>query len=256
MNLADLQRQFAHALHYQANGEECSIVSDAFSADTRMQIYRNNFVISLSEVLQATYPMVHALVGEECFAPIARHHVLNQPLTRGDVTHYGEHFDQSLQQFDAVMQAAPYIAEVARFEWTLDVSQQLFSRNNSVQYGLADLAQIPTEQHANIRFHLHPDVVLLTSPFTVYALQQAINHHDDQLSSLDVHQAQQGVCACNESGEVWSLALDQNSYQLLDSIYRQLTLGGIEPQYLSALNKIIELNLLAGFSLPPQLASE
>ncbi|MGF1911227.1 DNA-binding domain-containing protein [Vibrio kasasachensis] len=256
MNLADLQHQFSRAIHYQASGEECSIVSDVFSADERMQIYRNNFIISLSEVLQATYPMVQALLGEECFAQVARHHVLNQPLTRGDVTHYGEHFDHSLKQFDAVMQAAPYIAEVARFEWSLDVSQQLFSRNNSVQYDLVDLAKIPTEQHANIRFHLHPDVVLLTSPFAVYALQQAITHHDEQLSSLDIQQAQQGVCACNESGEVWSLALDQNSYQLLDGFYQQLTLGGIEPQCLSALNKIIELNLLAGFSLPPQLASE
>lgn len=256
MNLAELQHQFARALHYQAHGEECSIVSDAFSADARMQIYRNNFIISLSEVLQATYPMVQALLGEECFAQVARHHVLSQPLTRGDVTHYGEHFNQSLRQFDAVMQAAPYIAEVAHFEWARDVSQQQFSRNNPVQYGLADLAQIPAEQHTNIRFHLHPDVVLLASPFAVYALQQAINSGGDELSSLDIQQAQQGVCACNDAGEVWSLALNQESYQLLNCFQQQLTLEGIAPQYLNALNPIFELNLIAGFSLPLQLTSE
>ncbi|MGU3843968.1 HvfC/BufC family peptide modification chaperone, partial [Vibrio diabolicus] len=51
MKLATLQSQFAKALHYQALGEECDIVSDKFTADERIQIYRNNFIISLSEVL-------------------------------------------------------------------------------------------------------------------------------------------------------------------------------------------------------------
>ena len=57
MNLATLQSQFAKALHYQALGEDCDIASDEFTADERMQIYRNNFIVSLSEVLSATYPI-------------------------------------------------------------------------------------------------------------------------------------------------------------------------------------------------------
>ena len=76
MNLATLQSQFAKALHYQALGEDCDIASDEFTADERMQIYRNNFIVSLSEVLSATYPMVEALLGKECFEQMARQHVL------------------------------------------------------------------------------------------------------------------------------------------------------------------------------------
>jgi len=52
MNLATLQSQFAKALHYQALGEDCDIASDEFTADKRMQIYRNNFIVSLREVCQ------------------------------------------------------------------------------------------------------------------------------------------------------------------------------------------------------------
>ena len=55
-SLADIQTQFAQALRYQASADDCHIDSDHFSAEQRMQVYRNNFVISLSEVLQATYP--------------------------------------------------------------------------------------------------------------------------------------------------------------------------------------------------------
>ncbi|EGU36822.1 hypothetical protein VII00023_07669 [Vibrio ichthyoenteri ATCC 700023] len=256
MKLATLQQQFAKALHYQALGEECDIVSDAFSADERMQIYRNNFIVSLSEVLLATYPMVTSLLGEECFLQIARQHVLSTPLTQGDVSAYGEQFDATLKQFDTVMQAAPYIAAVAQFEWALDCSQQRFSRLHATEYSLADLSQLSASQHADIQFQLHPDVVLFDSPFAIYALQKIIHNHSKDFSQLDIQQAQQGICACNDNGEIWSQALSEQSYQLLLHLKQNLTLGDIAPEYLSALNQIIELNIIAGFSLSPQLTSE
>ncbi|ROV61377.1 DUF2063 domain-containing protein [Vibrio ponticus] len=252
MKLAELQHQFASALHYQAKGEECQIVSDHFSADERMQIYRNNFVMSLSEVLEATYPMVKALLGEECFAQIARHHVLNYPLTSGDVTHYGEHFDQSLNTFPTVIQAAPYIGDVALFEWGLDLTQQRFSRQPLGSHTLDQLATLPVEQHGQIRFQLYPDVVLFTSAYATFALYQAIFHNPDELAKLDIQHPQQGVCACNQAGESWNLAVEEEVYQLLTSIAKGLTLQEIDPVYLTALNQLIELNLIAGFSLSQQ----
>ncbi len=254
MKLAELQQQFANALHYQALGEDCQIISDIFDADERMQIYRNNFVISLSEVLQATYPMVEALLGEECFAQVARQHVLNQPLTCGDVTHYGQGFDLSLQSFNAVMEAAPYIAEVAKFEWACDVSQQCFSvdRNQHRQgadYSLEELAQLPAEQHGFVQFRLHADVVLFASQYAVYALQQTIIQQPQNLADLDIQQPQQGICACDSNGSVWCLALEDSLYQLLIKLHQGEMLADIDPQLLTSLNQAIELELIAGFSL-------
>ena len=72
LSLSELQKNFSLALHYQAKGEDCNIESDYLSADERMQIYRNNFVIGLSEILSATYPMTQQLVGEETFLQILR----------------------------------------------------------------------------------------------------------------------------------------------------------------------------------------
>ncbi|MFA0308871.1 DNA-binding domain-containing protein, partial [Vibrio splendidus] len=85
-SLANVQSEFANALRYQNNGEHCDIVSDHFTDGQRIQIYRNNFVISLSEVLAATYPLTEMLVGEECFQQMARLHVLSYPSTSGDVS--------------------------------------------------------------------------------------------------------------------------------------------------------------------------
>ena len=103
-SLADVQSEFANALRYQNNGEHCDIVSDHFTDEQRIQIYRNNFVISLSEVLAATYPLTEMLVGEECFQQMARQHVLSYPSTSGDVSGYGEHFEQTIQTFPAVIE--------------------------------------------------------------------------------------------------------------------------------------------------------
>jgi len=248
ISLHQLQNQFAKALHYQAKGEDCHIISDQFSADERMQIYRNNFIISLSEVLEATYPMLHALVGEECFNQVARQHVLSHPLTEGNVTYYGEHFEQTLQQFEAVIEAAPYCVEVAKFEWACDVSQQRFSVHSADGLiPLAHLANIDPSHHGEIRFHLRPDVQLFSSHFAVYSLQAAIS--SGEFDGLDIHQPEQGLVACHIDGSPWSLELSKEAFQLIEQLQQQKTLGEIPPDLLSELNQVIELGIVAGLTM-------
>ena len=202
MNLAALQHEFAKALHYQSSGEACDIVSDVFSADERIQIYRNNFIIGLSEVLQAIYPTVQALLGEECFLQIARQHVLSHPLTKGDVTEYGEQFERTLQQFDAVLQAAPYCAEMARFEWALDISQQCFAHTAADEPSelipLTALANLAAEQHENICFHLRADVEPFASEYALFSLYQAVKVNN--VDGLEINQAECGVIITQTNG--------------------------------------------------------
>lgn len=248
-SLTTLQNQFAKALHYQATGEECNIASDNFTADERMQIYRNNFVMSLTEVLQATYPMVVALVGEECFNGLARQHVLTHPLESGDVTHYGEHFSDTITLFPVVLEAAPYLPEVARFEWSLDLSQQLHGSVHLTQtiLPISKLADVPAEQHDHIQLHLTPSVMTFASHYGVFSLQRAI--HAQQLDGLEINQAEAGVIACQIDGTPWSQPLDEEAYQLLSHLQAGQHLSEIPASLLPHLNQIMGLGLIAGFSL-------
>ncbi|RJX68798.1 DUF2063 domain-containing protein [Vibrio sinensis] len=246
LSLAELQEQFAKSLHYQAKGEQCDIVSDTFSADERMQIYRNNFIISLSEVLQTTYPMVTALIGEECFEQIARQHVLTHPLTVGDVSHYGDGFESTILLFDEVAKAAPYCAEVARFEWAQDLAQQKYNTQQiRPARPLAHLATLNENQHGDIRFQLHPDVMLFQSEYSLFSLQHAINNH--QFDGLNINLAEQGVIACHRDGTVWAHTLEHSAYRLLSDIQYGQPLSAIAEPLLAQLNVLIELNLIAGF---------
>ncbi|MEZ8103088.1 HvfC/BufC N-terminal domain-containing protein [Vibrio bivalvicida] len=248
-SLSELQSTFAKALHYQASGEDCNICSDVFSADERIQIYRNNFIVSLSEVLQATYPMLHALWGEECFEQVARQHILNYPLQAGDVSHYGEDFQHTIEHFPAVIETAPYSLEVARYEWHIDLAQQ---QSNQISLAddllpLAHLSHIPIEQQPQIQLHLKPGVIAFQSSYAVFSLQQAI--HTNNFDNLDLEQAEQGIIASSLESGVWTLSLGSESYQLLSFLQSGCMLTEIPPALLTHLEYLTQHDLLAGFSL-------
>lgn len=248
MNLATLQSQFAKALHYQTSGEDCGITADQFSADERIQIYRNNFIISLSEVLSATYPMVEALVGEACFAQIARQHVLSHPLTEGHVTHYGKGFHKTIKKFDQVMSHAPYCAEVARFEWCLDMTRQTHcnARTTENLIPLADLAHVNESQQPNLVFHLRAGCSGFDSNYAVFDLFHAIQ--SQQLEQLNINQPQQGVMAYQRD-QVVCYKLTPQVFRVLCALENKLSLGEMPKVMLDELNHITALGLIDGFTI-------
>ncbi|TKE91737.1 DUF2063 domain-containing protein [Vibrio kanaloae] len=246
-SLADVQLEFANALRYQNNGEHCDIVSDHFTDEQRIQIYRNNFVISLSEVLAATYPLTEMLVGEECFQQMARQHVLSYPSTSGDVSGYGEHFEQTIQAFPAVIEAAPYLCEVAMYEWKKDSLMRSVSESKADQHPLAGLADVPPEQQGALVFHLKDSITLINSNYAIIALEHAI--YQQQLDGLDINQPEFGVLIRSENSQVESHCLSKESHQLLTELQSGRTLSAIDPLLLQHLNAVMALNVISVFSI-------
>ncbi|MCS0267820.1 DNA-binding domain-containing protein [Vibrio alginolyticus] len=249
MNLATLQSQFAKALHYQALGEDCDIASDTFTADERMQIYRNSFIVSLSEVLSATYPMVEALLGEECFEQIARQHVLSYPLEEGNVVHYGEGFQDTIMQFSQVIAKAPYSPEVARFEWHIDLARQAqYEQSNAAELKpLALLGEVSEEQQPTLVLHLKKGCRSFDSNYAVFDLFSAIQ--TGQFEQLNINQLQQGVISIQANGEALCHALDADAFQLLQCLEQKQSLSEIPEVLLDHLNRIMALDIVDGFTL-------
>ncbi|WP_319553370.1 DNA-binding domain-containing protein [uncultured Vibrio sp.] len=252
MNLATLQSQFAKALHYQTSGEECNITADQFSADERIQIYRNNFVISLSEVLSTTYPILEALLGKECFAQMARQHVLHHPLQEGQVAHYGEGFYNTIKLFENVTSQVPYSMEVARFEWEMDLARQAQRERlaNAELIPLTQLDQVKPDQQPRLIFHLPNGVRSFESRYAVFDLFTAIqSQHFEQ---IDITVSQCGVISLKKSGDALCYALEIEAYQLLRCLESKLSLGDIAQPLLTHLNTLMLLNLIDGFTLQPR----
>ncbi|SON51176.1 DNA-binding domain-containing protein [Vibrio tapetis] len=250
LSLANLQSRFADALNYQAKGEECNIHSDHFAADQRMQIYRNNYIISLSEVLQATYPQVLALVGEECFMQIARHHVLNNPLQQGDVTHYGANFTNSIEQFEQVIQQAPYLLDVAALEWQLDTSNQSSNISSVAELNvlpLENLSQIDADQQPFVQLKLQNNLHVLASDYAVFSLWHGIKNN--QLDNLDLSKAEQGVVYVDEAHQAHITPLNPLSFKLLEHCLAPHTLGTLPAELLPHLTDLVNHQLVIGFEL-------
>lgn len=251
LTLAQLQTQFAHGLNYQVGGEACAIIADGRDPTDRLQIYRNNRVISLSEVMAATYPLLLEILGEECFAALAREYVLTHPLTNPDVSHYGERFDTLIERATQVTTIVPYATALARFEWTLDRVQQAYACEPRPQWTpLESLSTVAAEQHAKVVLHLLPWVHAFDSAYALFDLQRAL--HSNDVSQITLHQAQMGVIACDSEGDPWTLPLQPHAYQLLLAIEQQTPLGDIPPDALAALPSLLPLEILAGFTLASQ----
>lgn len=90
--LASLQRAFASGLLGQDDAILGHIQPGRFAPDALLQIYRNNFILGLTEVLASSYPAVRAMVGETFFEAAARGFVLAAPLEEGSVMDYGGGF--------------------------------------------------------------------------------------------------------------------------------------------------------------------
>ncbi|MFY2510199.1 DNA-binding domain-containing protein [Vibrio pectenicida] len=249
--LADLQQTFAQALQYQASGDRCHISSDKFTADEYIQIYRNNFIIGLSDVLQTTYPMVHALVGEECFAQLARHHILECPLNSGDVSHYGEHFSTSIAKFTKVIEAVPYIQDVACFEWQVDASAQTLAQTDPDKHSqpIAQLANLTAKQQANVRLQLSPSALTFQSQYAVFSLRLAISANN--FTQLNINQAEQGIIISQYDGQCWTMGLDKTSFELVEYLRTGHTLERIPQTHLAYLEALLENQLISGFTLAP-----
>lgn len=246
VSLAQLQSEFGDALRYQSQGEHCQIVSDHFSAEQRLQIYRNNFIISLVDVLKAAYPLVDALVGDECFTQLARQHALVSPPNSGDVTSYGLGFSQTFYQFPAVIEAAPYLPDTAEFEWCCDAANPLLGKAYPEKIQpLAALAQVSEEQHPKLSFILNNQIVLFHSEFALYTLRQTIK--SEQLDALNINQPEFGFIRHLPNNQVETQIVSQACYELLACIADQRPLGQTPPEHLSHLNTLIELDVIAGF---------
>lgn len=248
-SLAELQSSFSDALHYRSKGDECGVASDNFTADERMQIYRNNFIMGLTEILSISYPLTFKIVGEECFNGLARAHILANPLASADVSLYGREFENTIKQTNVVMQAVPYLAEVARFEWSADTSVQISNQLNAApkHYPFSHLSTIDPSLQSQIILYPQLSMQFIQSDYAIFSIQNAIK--TDNFDDLDIEIAEQGVIY-SPNGHYTALEqLTENEYYLLQHLADNRSLGEIDPSLLSSLDRLMQLQLFIGFDI-------
>jgi hypothetical protein len=151
------------------------------TAAARFGIYKNNVYAHLIEALEASFPVVRRLVGDEFFRFAARSYIPRHPPRSGTLLDFGGSFVEFLEGFEPAA-SVPYLSDVARLE-------QLYLRayhapeifppkgGHFTQPSLAD--------RKFMRLRLHPSAGLMTSPYQVSRIWE-LNLRDEDLKETEL----------------------------------------------------------------------
>ena len=153
--LLTLQRQFQeHLLRGSPAIERAVCDSARVPVKTRLGIYRGAYPSRLAEALEANYPALAALLCEEDFARLAHRYIASHDSPFFSIRYYGDALAQFLAS-EADYAAAPLLAELARWEWTMTL---VFDAADAAPLTHADLERIAPQDWAQLRFGWHPSV--------------------------------------------------------------------------------------------------
>lgn len=169
--LREIQEQFARHLQGLPTSPEIAdqIEFNQLENRQRLQVYQNNYNLSLTSNLAAIYPVIEKLVGEQFFKYACNEFIKNYPSRHGNLHEYGAEFAEFLNSFDAASSLA-YLADMARLEWAY---HQVFHEATAPEFDIQALQQVDENQYPDIIFFLHPASRLLACRYPVTKIWQA-----------------------------------------------------------------------------------
>jgi hypothetical protein len=176
--LHELQAAFLRAMFGPDEPELLeTIVGDGLLPAARLQIYRHHVLSSLTDVLQATFPVVCRLVDERFFRYAADAYIRQYPPEAPCLFEYGAHFAAFLAAFPPCRHLA-YLSDVARLEWALH--KALHAEVRTTPLDPAELGNLAPHEVAQLTLQFDPSVTLLDSPWPIDQIWR-VNQADEEV---------------------------------------------------------------------------
>ena len=154
------------------------------SADTALDIYRNNYQGNLQDALAGAYPVIKQLVGDEFFRFMARRFIERHPSHSPNLHHYGAELSGFLTDF-APARELVYLPDVAALEWACHLA---YFAPDAAGLDLTRLADVPPERYPDLILRIHPACHVVHSRYPIAAIWQAHqpgNENEDFHIDLD-----------------------------------------------------------------------
>src|SRR5271169_5471945 len=179
--LLELQMRLRQAV---LGGDTAEIVAaiqgDGLNPAARVGIYRHHAFATLGDALQTTFPVVCRLVDKRFFAYAAHEYLREHPPHSRCLVEYGADFADFLARFTP-SQKLPYLADVARFEWALNIA---ITVRKATSLQAETLAAIPPGEAAYVAFRLQPSLSYFASPWPIDTIWQA--NQEDEVPPIDL----------------------------------------------------------------------
>lgn len=193
--------------------------SDAATVSAGLAVYRNNVRASLSKALAETFPVVHALVGDDFFKFTAREYFNAHPPSSPLLARYGDAFPRFLETF-APAAATPYLPEMARFEsaW-LNAYRTRDAQPLGKEAILAEAGGDPS----TLRLTLHPSLQLLAFEYPVASIWR---RHQHETANIPVTMSErEHIVIIRPRHTVDVHTVSPGAYAAITSLARGLSIG-------------------------------
>lgn len=163
----------------------------------KLEIYQNAYLLRLAEALQANFPCLYRLFGEDDFGRMMLLYLRAEHPKSASIRWFGCHLSQFLEQ-DPKYFETPYYAEIARFEWAL---RHTVDARNAVCHEFYNLSALTPDEWFNLNLNLHPSVTLFRHKWNAIAIAQAaildakIPRPQAESSNWLVYRARDGAAA-------------------------------------------------------------
>ena len=226
-------------------------------AQPRLDIHRDNALISLAEVLKAAYPVVCAVAGEGFFRHAAREYIRAHPPRTPRLWAYGGKFEKFLQRYEPA-QALPFLPDLARLEWAWNGA---YFAADATALDPAALRNVAPERYPTLRFAVHPSLRLVASDVSILRIWQDNRPQTQTPPPLDGPGTGPHVLVVRPEHEVETHAIAEGAFTFVLALKAGLTLeqaaaaaAGLEPDFdlRKALITQLTWSTLTGFSVAGQ----
>lgn len=196
--LYERQRKFAAALLDPTMPVPCGLVGpDREPSEKRFNVYRNNVIAGLVEALEAAFPAVRRITGDEFFAAMARIYVSLAPPRSPIMLDYGETFPNFIGSFEPA-KCIPYLPDVARLE---RACVKAYHAAEAPPIDPAMFATIDSQTIVQVSLTLHPSVRVVRSSFPAVQIW-TMNIDGGMSATLDISSGGENALVARPIAEV------------------------------------------------------
>ena len=147
---------------------------DGAPATKRFDVYRNNVAVSLSDALEAAFPAVRKLVGDEFFRAMAGVYLRKHPPRSPLMMFYGDAMPQFLGRFEPAKGIA-YLPDIARLELAL---RHAYHAADATPIAADALGAITPDALMGTRLRIAPATKTITSDHPIHGIYRAMTQSD------------------------------------------------------------------------------
>jgi hypothetical protein len=138
---------------------------------TRLGIYGDGYLSRLVEALEANFPILSKLLGEEDFGALGTAYVRSHDSPFFSIRYYGDGL-AGFVAADPAYSGAPVLADLARWEWAMT---EVFDAADAEPIATDALARVAPESWAGLRFDWHPSVHRLALAWNAPQIWKAVS---------------------------------------------------------------------------------